>query len=195
MAESRSDRLSDVCFRLNLSQVISVGLTLVIAVEGIGRKKCLIVGGLGQSVMMLWIGVYRALHPAPNTGGPYSSIVLQYISIVAVYFYAVFYSIGWGPIPWVVAAEVAPNHLRTAVISTATGVNWYDFFIITIFTHDSHTQALLFDDIEAHADYAERPRLRDVSRVRLLLSCHGLLGVALPPRDRGIRAGGNRSAL
>ncbi|KAJ7797678.1 general substrate transporter [Mycena olivaceomarginata] len=111
-------------------KVISVGLTLVIAVEGIGRKKCLIVGGLGQSVMMLWIGVYRALHPAPNTGGSYSSIVLQYISIVAVYFYAVFYSIGWGPIPWVVAAEVAPNHLRTAVISTATGVNW--LFSLTI---------------------------------------------------------------
>ncbi|KAJ7818460.1 hypothetical protein B0H14DRAFT_2838916 [Mycena olivaceomarginata] len=111
-------------------KVISVGLTLVIAVEGVGRKKCLIVGGLGQSVMMLWIGVYRALHPAPNTGGPYSSIVLQYISIVAVYFYAVFYSIGWGPIPWVVAAEVAPNHLRTAVISTATGVNW--LFSLTI---------------------------------------------------------------
>ncbi|KAF7364945.1 General substrate transporter [Mycena venus] len=106
-------------------KVVSVALTLAMAVEGIGRKKCLIVGGLGQSAMMLWIGGYSALHPAPTAATPSS-----YISIVAVYLYAAFFSFGWGPIPWVVAAEVAPNHLRTVVISTATGVNW--LFSLTI---------------------------------------------------------------
>ncbi|KAJ7812899.1 hypothetical protein B0H13DRAFT_2143565 [Mycena leptocephala] len=95
-----------------ISNVVSVSL-------GIGRKKCLIMGGLGQAAMMLWIGGYSAIHPAttPVTVSPWS-----YISIVAVYLYAAFYSAGWGPIPWIVAAEVAPNHLRTAVISIATGL-------------------------------------------------------------------------
>jgi Na+/melibiose symporter-like transporter len=113
--------LGDIPCRLK-SQVVSVSLVLTFAVEGIGRKKCLIMGGLGQGAMMLWIGGYSALHPAtaPVTASPWS-----YISIVAVYLYAAFYSAGWGPIPWIVAAEVAPNHLRTAVISIATGVNWY----------------------------------------------------------------------
>ncbi|KAF8132209.1 hypothetical protein K438DRAFT_1884970 [Mycena galopus ATCC 62051] len=64
------------------------------------------------AAMMLWIGAYSALHPAPTTASPSG-----YISIVAVYLYAAFFSIGWGPIPWIVAAEVAPNHLRTLLFS------------------------------------------------------------------------------
>ncbi|KAJ7181646.1 major facilitator superfamily domain-containing protein [Mycena crocata] len=90
--------------------------------------RCLIAGGLGQSAMMLWIGTYSALHPPTTT--PVAPPASSYISIVAVYLYAMFYSIGWGLIPWIVAAEVAPNHLRTAVISIATGINW--LFSLTI---------------------------------------------------------------
>ncbi|KAJ7132941.1 general substrate transporter [Mycena filopes] len=108
-------------------QVISVSLVLVFAVEGIGRKKCLILGGLGQAVMMLWIGGYTAFQPP---AAPVAPSALAYLSILAVYIYAVFYCIGWGPLPWVVAAEVAPNHLRTGVMSLAIGVNW--FFSLTI---------------------------------------------------------------
>lgn len=97
-----------------------MSLVLAFAIEGIGRKKCLIVGGLGQAAMMLWIGAYSGLHPtAPGTPLP-----SRYVSIVAIYLYAVFYCIGWGPLPWVIAGEVAPNHLRTAVMSIALGVNW-----------------------------------------------------------------------
>ncbi|KAJ6508428.1 general substrate transporter [Mycena sanguinolenta] len=106
-------------------KVISVALTLALAVETLGRKKCLIFGGLGQSVMMLWIGGYSALHPTPTTASPSG-----YISIVAVYLYAAFYNAGWGPMPWVIAAEIAPNELRAAVMSSATGVNW--LFSLTI---------------------------------------------------------------
>ncbi|KAJ7625312.1 general substrate transporter [Mycena polygramma] len=108
-------------------KVISVSLVLAFAVEGMGRKKCLIIGGLGQGAMMLWIGGYSALHP---TTAPFTPAPSSYVSIVAVYLYAAFFCFGWGPIPWVVAAEVAPNHLRTASMSIATGVNW--LFSLTI---------------------------------------------------------------
>ncbi|KAL1740219.1 hypothetical protein HDZ31DRAFT_47927, partial [Schizophyllum fasciatum] len=54
----------------------------------------------------------------------------SYVSIVAVYLYAVFYCVGWGPVPWVVAGEVAPNHLRPAVLSIAVMINW--LFSLTI---------------------------------------------------------------
>ncbi|KAJ7236742.1 general substrate transporter [Mycena haematopus] len=110
-------------------KVISVALTIALAVEGLGRKKCLIIGGLGQSAMMLWIGGYSAFHPVPTAATPSS-----YISIVAVYLYAASFSIGWGPIPWVVAAEVAPNHLRTTVMSSAIGVNWLFSLLISKLT-------------------------------------------------------------
>ncbi|KAF7986248.1 hypothetical protein HWV62_38719 [Athelia sp. TMB] len=105
-------------------KVISVGIVLVFAVESLGRKKCLIIGGLGQGLMMIWIGGHSAAHPQ-STVGPAS-----YVSIAAVYLYAVFYCVGWGPVPWVVACETAPNHVRTAALSVAIAVNW--LFSLTI---------------------------------------------------------------
>lgn len=74
-------------------QVVSVGAALAFAIENIGRKKCLLLGGLGQALMMLWLGGYNGVHPDD------AKVVASYVSIVAVYLYAVFYCIGWGPLP------------------------------------------------------------------------------------------------
>ncbi|KAF7374733.1 General substrate transporter [Mycena sanguinolenta] len=109
-------------------KVISVALVLFFAVESLGRKKCLIIGGLGQGFMMLWLAGYTGLHPA-------STIVpSSYVSIIAVYLYAVFYCVGWGPLPWVVAGEVAPNHLRGGSMALAIGVQWLFSFTISKLT-------------------------------------------------------------
>ncbi|KAF7316717.1 MFS domain-containing protein [Mycena chlorophos] len=109
-------------------KVVSISLVLAFAVESLGRKRCLIIGGWGQGAMMLWLAGYTALHPE-------STIVpSSYVSIVAVYFYAVFYCIGWGPVPWVVAGEVAPNHLRAGAMSVAIGVNWLFSFTVSKLT-------------------------------------------------------------
>ncbi|KAJ7288041.1 general substrate transporter [Mycena rebaudengoi] len=109
-------------------KVIAVSLVLAFAVEGLGRKKCLIIGGLGQGVMMMWIGGYSGIHPSAHV------VPASYVSILAVYLYAVFYCVGWGPLPWVVASEVAPNHLRTGAMSIAIGVNWLFSFTISKLT-------------------------------------------------------------
>ncbi|KII85074.1 hypothetical protein PLICRDRAFT_178829 [Plicaturopsis crispa FD-325 SS-3] len=109
-------------------KVVSVALILAFAVESFGRKKCLIVGGLGQGLMMMWIGGYSAIHPSNH------AVPASYVSIVAVYFYAIFYCVGWGPVPWVVASEVAPNHVRAAAMSVAIGVNWLFSFTISKIT-------------------------------------------------------------
>ncbi|KAJ7689164.1 general substrate transporter [Mycena rosella] len=113
-----------------LVKVISVSLVLMFALERIGRKKSFIIGGLGQCVMMLWIGSSSGVHAstAPVLHP------LRYLSIVAVYLYAVFYCIGWGPVPWVVAGELAPNHLRSAVMSIAIAASWLFAGTISKFT-------------------------------------------------------------
>ncbi|XP_006459490.1 hypothetical protein AGABI2DRAFT_218760 [Agaricus bisporus var. bisporus H97] len=109
-------------------KVVSVGAVLAFAIEGIGRKKCLLLGSIGQAVTMLWLGGYSGVYPDNIQG------VMSYVSIVAVYLYAVFYSIGWGTISWVVAGEVAPNHLRSATLSFSTGVNWLFAFTVSKLT-------------------------------------------------------------
>ena len=106
-------------------KLVSVTAAVIFAVEGMGRKMCLLIGGLSQALTMFWIGGYSALHPQTTI------IPASYISIIAVYLYAVFYCIGWGPNSWVIAGEVAPNHVRPAAVSLALGVNWLMAFTIS----------------------------------------------------------------
>jgi hypothetical protein len=111
-----------------LVKVIAVGLALAFAVESWGRKMCLIVGALGQGLAMLWIGVFGAVHPQITI------VPASYVSIVAVYLYGVFFCLGWGPLPWIVASEIAPNHLRSLTLTFAIGVNWFLSFTISRIT-------------------------------------------------------------
>lgn len=100
-------------------KVVFVSIAIIFAVESIGRKNSLIFGALGQALTMFWIGGYSAIHPQPTI------VPASYVSIIAVYAYAVFFSMGWGTMPWPVVSEIAPNHTRTAALSiamTATGV-------------------------------------------------------------------------
>lgn len=106
-------------------KTVAVFIVVMTAVEKFGRKNCLLVGGVGQGLCMLWIAGYSAIHTDDTVVDAAS-----YVSIVAVYLYAVFYCIGWGPVPWVIAGEVAPNHLRTGALSIAVMVNW--LFSLTI---------------------------------------------------------------
>lgn len=109
-------------------KVVAVGLTLAFAVDSWGRKMCLFVGALGQGLSLLWIAGFGAVHPQ-NTIVPGS-----YVSIVAIYLYGVFFCLGWGPLPWIVASEIAPNHLRAATLTIAICVNWLLSFTISRLT-------------------------------------------------------------
>ncbi|KIY43911.1 general substrate transporter [Fistulina hepatica ATCC 64428] len=109
-------------------KVVSVSLVLLFAVEGFGRKNCLIVGGLGQGATMLYIGIFQAIHSSSKV------VPGSYVAIVSIYIYAIFYCIGWGPVPWVIAGEVSPNHVRTASLACAIAVNWLFSFTISKLT-------------------------------------------------------------
>ncbi|KAG2337459.1 general substrate transporter [Suillus weaverae] len=103
-------------------------LTLAFVIESWGRKRTLIYGGLGQGLMMLWIGGYTGAHP--NQG----VVPGTYVSIVAVYLYGVSFCLGWGFTPLVLGSEVAPGHLRTAVMSLAAANTWLFTYVIAQIT-------------------------------------------------------------
>lgn len=68
-------------FATGISGVVSVAsvfFALILAVESIGRKKCLIIGALGQALSMIWIGGYSAIHPQ------HTIVPASYFSIIAV---------------------------------------------------------------------------------------------------------------
>ncbi|KAF9238558.1 general substrate transporter [Melanogaster broomeanus] len=103
-------------------------LVLAFVIESWGRKRTLIYGGLAQGAMMLWIGGYAALHPQPTL------VPATYVSIVAIYLFGVFFCLGWGFTPLVLGSEVAPGHLRPAVMSLASGTTWLFTYVIAQIT-------------------------------------------------------------
>lgn len=103
-------------------------MTLAFVIESWGRKRTLIYGGLAQGLMMLWIGGYAGAHP--NQG----VVPGTYVSIVAIYLFGVFFCLGWGFTPLVLGSEVAPGHLRTAVISLASATTWLFTYVIAQIT-------------------------------------------------------------
>lgn len=92
-------------FATGIYGVVKITITalgLMFATEQVGRKWSLIVGGFGQAFAMFYIGVNQAVHP-PVSGQPLDGN--STFAIVCVYLFVVFYSFGWGPIPFVLSAE------------------------------------------------------------------------------------------
>ena len=112
-------------------KTVMTGLSLALAIEQVGRKWCLIIGGLGQAFGMLYIGSYTGVHPtvkgAPLTGG-------STFAIVCVYLYVAFYSLAWGHIPYILSSECSPNHVRALVMAAALMLQWLCNFAIAKLT-------------------------------------------------------------
>ncbi|EGP89400.1 uncharacterized protein MYCGRDRAFT_56726, partial [Zymoseptoria tritici IPO323] len=112
-------------------KVVVTALGLCFATEQVGRKWSLIVGGAGQAFAMFYIGVNQAVNPvAPGSPLNGNSI----FAIICVYLFVVFYSFGWGPVPFVLSAECSPNHVRSLIMAAALMTQWLFNFIIAKIT-------------------------------------------------------------
>ena len=111
-------------------KVVFTSLALMLAVESLGRKWCLIMGALGQAFAMFYIGINQAVNPPSGEGLDGHSI----FAIICVYLFVVFYSFGWGAVPFVLSAECAPNHTRSLVMSAALMTQWLFNFVIAKLT-------------------------------------------------------------
>ncbi|KAF1945721.1 MFS quinate transporter-like protein QutD [Clathrospora elynae] len=110
-------------------KIVVTAIGLMAFTEQLGRKWSLIIGSIGQAFAMFYIGVNQAVHPP--TGELDGNSVF---AIVCVYLFVVFYSFGWGPIPFVLASECSPNHVRSLLMAASLMVQWLFNFIIAKIT-------------------------------------------------------------
>lgn len=61
---------------------------------------------------MFYIGINQAVHPNDSTLSGNNIF-----AIICVYLFVVFYSFGWGPIPFVLSSECSPNHGKQSIPS------------------------------------------------------------------------------
>lgn len=110
-------------------QVIATGISTWL-VDKTGRRILLIISSTGMAVCLLLISVsffLKGFVPADST----IHGVLGILSVVGVMCMIVCFSLGMGPIPWIIMSEILPIKIKGLAGSVATLANWFCSWVVT----------------------------------------------------------------
>lgn len=101
--------------------IVNLGFTCVaiFTVEKLGRKPLLITGSLGMALGAIGVAI--------TFGNPH----LQLLCMVSIMVYSASFMFSWGPICWVLIAEVFPNTIRGAAVAIAVAFQWIFNWIVS----------------------------------------------------------------
>jgi len=102
--------------------IVMVVFTLIatVTVDKWGRKPLLILGALIMAVAMIALGFMF------NAG----SVALGALIVVCIYIAG--FSLSWGPVVWVMLAEIFPNSIRDKAMAIAVAAQWFMNWVVTV---------------------------------------------------------------
>ena len=100
--------------------VVNILFTLVavFTVEKLGRKPLLIVGSIGMAIGAFGVAV------------TFGNESLSLVTMLSIMVYSASFMFSWGPICWVLIAEIFPNTIRGAAVAIAVAFQWIFNFIV-----------------------------------------------------------------
>lgn len=129
--------------------VVNIGFTFVAIalVDRVGRKPLLLIGALGQAVMLGVMAYAFGTAAVAESGDLQLTGTMGTVALVAANTYVAFFAFSWGPVMWVMLGEMFPNRFRGAALSLAGVVQWLSNFTITM------TFPILLDSIGLGLSY------------------------------------------
>lgn len=121
----------------NLSSIIIGVVNFVstfiatVLIDRLGRKILLYISSVSMICMLTILGVYYYFKDTQADVSAYGWLPLACLVI-----YVLGFSIGFGPIPWLMLGEILPSKVRGTAASLATGFNWTCTFIVTKTFHN-----------------------------------------------------------
>ncbi|KAI9008892.1 general substrate transporter [Phycomyces nitens] len=119
LSSGESELLATGVYGLVKMVTVLVGFSLL--VDRFGRRPLLVWGGTGMGACLLSVAACVASRPmsieeqiAPSA----------YAGIVCMFVFAVFFSVSWGPVPWLYCSEIYPMRMRAKSASITTAINW-----------------------------------------------------------------------
>ena len=99
---------------------ISFTLVAVFSVEKLGRKPLLIWGSLGMALGAFGVAVSNIVDG-----------IAPIVPVVSIMVYSASFMFSWGPICWVLIAEIFPNTIRSQAVAIAVAFQWIFNFIVS----------------------------------------------------------------
>ncbi|RWS31244.1 Facilitated trehalose transporter Tret1-like protein [Leptotrombidium deliense] len=106
-------------------------------IDRVGRRKLLLVSGGGHAISLCVLGFYfYSKGPAKVQANNNATVTEEfslptYIPVLCLVAYMIAFSLGYGPIPWLMVPEMTPVTARSIIVSIALTVNWSCVFITT----------------------------------------------------------------
>lgn len=98
---------------------ISFTLVAVFTVEKLGRKPLLIWGSIGMATGACGVAMSNIVAVAPI------------VPVISIMIYSASFMFSWGPICWVLIAEIFPNTIRSQAVAIAVAFQWIFNFIVS----------------------------------------------------------------
>ena len=102
--------------------IVMVVFTLVatVTVDKWGRKPLLILGAIIMAVAMIVLG-FMFYNNSMGLG-----------ALIVVCIYIAGFSLSWGPVVWVMLAEIFPNSIRDKAMAIAVAAQWFMNWVVTV---------------------------------------------------------------
>lgn len=116
-----SMNMGDPMVQTVIMGIVNIAFTLVavFTVDRIGRKPLLIWGSIGMAIGAAGVALSNVIAVAPI------------VPVVSIMVYSASFMFSWGPICWVLIAEIFPNSIRGAAVAVAVAFQWIFNFIVS----------------------------------------------------------------
>ncbi|EDX07527.1 facilitated trehalose transporter Tret1 [Drosophila simulans] len=118
---------SDATLIIGVTQVTST-LVAVAIIDKAGRRILLLISGILMAVSTALMGVYFQLKENDSA----SMDNFGWLPISSICIFIIFFSIGFGPVPWLVMAELFSEDVKSVAGSIAGTSNWLSAFMVTL---------------------------------------------------------------
>lgn len=101
--------------------VVNISFTLVaiFTVEKMGRKPLLIIGSIGMAIGALGVAACDEFQ------------ISGFSAVICIIVYSASFMMSWGPITWVLIAEIFPNTIRGKAVAIAVAFQWIFNYLVS----------------------------------------------------------------
>lgn len=97
-----------------------------VVIDKLGRKMLLYASGISMFITLFTLGSYFYVKMSDADVSNFG-----WIPLLSMIIYVIGFSLGFGPIPWLMMGEILPARIRGTAASIATAFNWTCTFVVT----------------------------------------------------------------